>query len=114
MAEDIVAMTNKGMDVVNISVTACVPASEATDVKYLHAALNYAKKHNTLIVTSVGNVNQSCRQNPPSVGRGWDTAETVSYPAYYAPLESIIAVGGTNMMGAPYSGNFNAPYVKRL
>ena len=111
MAEDIVAMTNKGMDVVNISVTACVPASEATDVKYLHAALNYAKKHNTLIVTSVGNVNQSCRQNPPSVGRGWDTAETVSYPAYYAPLESIIAVGGTNMMGAPYSSNFNAPYV---
>lgn len=116
LARAIVRATNHGATVINMSVTACLPASSVMDLTKLRGALHYAAvEHNVVVVSSAGNVDQTCTQNKlpdpdnPLDPYGWDVTNTVSLPSYID--EFVLSVGGTNLTGDPYVNTLYGPWV---
>lgn len=117
VAMAIVRATQMGASVINLSITACAPASALVDTTDLGAALKYAHSKNVAIVASAGNTSEACVSNPPydpknpGDTRNWEDVQAVSFPSYYAPSGLLLSVGGTDATGAPYERTMAGPWV---
>lgn len=108
---------DEGATVINMSVTACVPAGSGVDLSALKGALHYAAvEKDAVVVSSAGNLDSSsCTANPgpdphtPSDDRGWGQAQTISLPSYLD--DWVLSVGGTDLEGAPYQQSLPGPWV---
>lgn len=116
LSRAIVRAVNHGATVINMSVTACLPATSVMDLTKLRGALHYAVvEKNVVAVASAGNVDDTCKQNKlpdpddPLDPRGWGVTDTVSLPSYID--EYVLSVGGTNLMGDPYVNTLYGPWV---
>ena len=116
LSRAIVRAVNHGATVINMSVTACLPATSVMDLTKLRGALHYAVvEKNVVAVASAGNVDDTCKQNKlpdpddPLDPRGWNVTDTVSLPSYID--EYVLSVGGTNLMGDPYVNTLYGPWV---
>jgi membrane-anchored mycosin MYCP len=117
VARAIVRATNLGADVINISVTACVPTSVLVDTTDLGAALKFAHSKNVGVIASAGNNTDTCKNNAgydpahPNDMRNWAGVSTLSFPSYYAPSRLLLSVGGIDITGAPYADMMTGPWV---
>jgi len=116
LAQAIVHAANMGATVINISVTACFDATIPVDTSALAGALYYAAvEKNIVVVSSAGNVNNTCKQNPgpnassPSDPRGWGTVQSVSLPSMWSQF--VLSVGGTSLTGETYPNTMGGPWV---
>lgn len=116
LASAIRRAADEGASVINLSVTACVPAGAGVDLSTLKGALHHAAVvKDAVVVASAGNVDDTCSANPgpdpavPSDPRGWDLAETISLPSYIDQF--VLSVGGTDLDGAPYQQSLPGPWV---
>lgn len=116
LARAIVRAADEGATVINMSVTACVPANAKVDLRELRGALHYAAvEKNAVVVSSAGNTDGDCEPNPgpdpndPLDPRGWDKAKTMSLPSYID--EFVLSVGGVDLRGNPYGQSLPGPWV---
>lgn len=117
LARAVVRAANMGADVINLSVTACYPATSVVDTSDLGKALRYAvEKKDVVVVTAAGNSSDaSCKPNPgwdaANAGddRNWDGVRTISMPSYFSPL--VVSVGGAALDGQVYTGTMTGPWV---
>lgn len=117
LAKAIVRATNEGATVINMSVTACIPAGASIDLSRLRGALHYAAvERDVVVVASAGNLDGDCKDgnpgpipNDPLDPRGWAQATTVSLPSYID--EFVLSVGGTTLTGDPYQASLPGPWV---
>ena len=111
------AANSDHVGVINLSITACYPASQFVDTSDVAAALRYAVDvKNIVVVTAAGNTDsQACEANPGYDAtnggdpRNWDAVTNVSMPSFYSPL--VLSVGGTTLTGDPYSGTMAGPWL---
>ena len=116
LAQAIRRAADMGATVINMSVTSCLPAGTPVDDSALAGAMHYAAvEKDVVLVSSAGNVGESCKQNPgPSTSspgdlRGWDTVENISLPSMWDQF--VLSVGGTNLNGDPYVNTAGGPWV---
>lgn len=116
LAKAIVRAANHNATVINLSVTACVPADAAVNLSELRGALHYAAvERDAVVVSSAGNVDQSCEANlgpdpeDPLDPLGWDQATTISLPSYIDQF--VLSVGGTTLTGDIYENTMPGPWV---
>lgn len=126
LARAIVHAANMGATVINMSVTACYPASVPMDTSALAGALYYAAvERNVVLVAAAGNLgvpdpltgrsSSRCDQNPgpsptsPGDPRGWGTVEHVSLPSMFSQF--VLSVGRTNLVGTPSDRSMGGPWV---
>ncbi|KXO91106.1 peptidase [Tsukamurella tyrosinosolvens] len=116
LARAIVHAAKLNASVINISVTACVPATRQVELHALAGALYYAAVvKNAVVVTASGNLGGDCAQNPdpspgnPSDRRGWGVASTMSLPSLFDQF--VLSVGGTTLTGDPYVKSMSGPWV---
>lgn len=118
LARSIVHAANwDGVDVINLSVTACYPADRFVDTSDVAAALRYAVDvKDIVVVTAAGNTDSdSCVANPGYAAtngtdpRNWDAVTHISMPSFYTPL--VLSVAGTTLTGDPYAGTMAGPWV---
>lgn len=116
LSKAIVRAANNGATVINMSVTACVPANSAVDLTELRGALHYAAvERDAVVISSAGNVDQSCEANAgpdpedPLDPKGWDQGITISLPSYID--EFVLSVGGTTLTGDVYENTMPGPWV---
>ena len=121
LARAIVHAANMGAKVINISLTACIKATERIDQDSLGAAVRYAVvEKDAVIVAAAGNQNEgglggSCVQNqPPSPANpgdpyGWANVVTIVTPAWYSPL--VLSVGAITEQGRPADFSMSGPWV---
>lgn len=116
LAKAIVRAANHDATVINLSVTACVPANAAVDLSELRGALHYAAvERDAVVVSSAGNVDQTCEANlgpdpeDPLDPLGWDQATTVSLPSYID--QYVLSVGGSTLTGDIYENTMPGPWV---
>lgn len=107
-----------GVTVINMSVTACVPATAKADLSALKGALYYAAVvKDIVVVASAGNTSSSgsCTANPlpdpadPADPRGWSKVQTVSLPSYIDQF--VLSTAGTTLTGDPYINTLGGPWV---
>lgn len=117
LARAIVHAANLGAKVINISVSACVPAAEGLDQRALGAAVWHAATvKDAVVVAAAGNEGDSgCDQNPgpdqlnSTDQRDWRNASTISTPSWFSDyVLSVAAVGPT---GAPLNESLSGPWV---
>lgn len=117
LAKAIVHAADLGAKVINISVTACVPAADTLDQRTLGAAVWYAATvKDAVIVAAAGNVGEGgCDNNPmydplnPSDPRDWDQVKVVSSPSWFS--DYVLSVGGVDATGAPIDKSMAGPWV---
>jgi membrane-anchored mycosin MYCP len=117
LAKAIVRGADMGAKVMNISVTACLPAAGTLDQRVLGAALWYAATvKDVAIVTAAGNVGEGgCDNNPmfnpldPNDVRDWDQVKTVSAPSWFS--DYVLSVGAVDATGAPLDKSMAGPWV---
>ncbi|OWM07845.1 type VII secretion-associated serine protease mycosin [Mycolicibacterium peregrinum] len=121
LARAIVHAANLGARVINISLTACIKATERIDQNMLGAAVRYAVvDKDAVVVAAAGNQNEgglggSCVQNPPPSADepddpfGWGNVKTVVSPAWYSPL--VLSVGAITENGKPADFSMSGPWV---
>jgi len=118
LARAIVHLANLGVDVMNISVTACVNAAAPIDQAALGAAVRYAAvDKDVVIVAAAGNVGEenSCGQNPvfdplrPDDPRDWHEVSTIVTPAWFS--DYVLAAGAVAPDGQPLPKSIAGPWV---
>ena len=116
LAQGVRRAADMGATVINMSVTSCFPAGTPVDDSALAGALYYAAvEKDVVLVSSAGNVGDSCKQNPgpstatPGDVRGWETVENISLPSMWDQF--VLSVGGTNLNGDPYVNTMGGPWV---
>lgn len=116
LARALVHAADEGATVINLSVTACIPAASNANLSELKGALWYAaKEKDAVVVSSAGNVDSNCTSNPgpdPADAldpRGWSQVESVSLPSYIDDF--VLSVGGSTLTGDPYSNTMAGPWV---
>lgn len=119
LAQAVRHAADEGATVINLSVTACVPANANVNLSKLKGALHYAAvDKDAVIVASAGNIDKSCKPNPgpdptsQSTGddpRGWKRADTLSLPSYIDQF--VLSVGGTTLTGDAYAQSMPGPWV---
>ncbi len=117
LAQAIVHAANMGAKVINISVTACLPAADPMDQRSLGAAVWYAATvKDAVVVSAAGNEGEdNCAQNPlfdplnASDPRGWDQVKTVSTPSWFS--DYVLSVGAVDNSGAPLAKSLAGPWV---
>lgn len=117
LAKSIVRAADFGATVINLSVTACLPASSPADLRALAGALYYAAVvKDAVIVAAAGNVGgQTCQTNPgydpanPGDPRNWDGVVSISLPSYFSDL--VLSVGGTTATGDAFVRTMAGPWV---
>jgi len=116
LARAIVHAASMNATVINISVTSCLPINRPVDLHPLAGALYYAAVvKNAVVVTSAGNVGNSCTPNPgpdpaaPSDPHGWSSVTTLSLPSMFSDF--VLSVGGTSLTGDPYVKTMPGPWV---
>ncbi|MCV7286033.1 type VII secretion-associated serine protease mycosin [Mycolicibacterium wolinskyi] len=116
LAKAIVHLANLGAKVINMSVTACVPAgTQIKEMAELRGAMRYAAvDKDVVLVTPAGNVGaQDCKQNPrpdlPDPTDGWGAVATWSIPSIVD--EFVLSVGGSTLEGDQYVNTLWGPWV---
>jgi membrane-anchored mycosin MYCP len=118
LARAIVHLANLGVDVMNISVTACLNAAAPIDQAALGAAVRYAAvEKDIVIVAAAGNVGEenSCGQNPvfdplrPDDPRDWHEVSTIVTPAWFS--DYVLAVGAVAPDGQPLPKSIAGPWL---
>ncbi|EUA02742.1 subtilase family protein [Mycobacterium kansasii 824] len=107
VARAVVHAANMGAKVINISVTACLPAVAPADQRALGAALWYAATvKDAVIVAAAGNDGEAgCDNNPmydpldPADPRDWHQVKVVSSPSWFS--DYVLSVGAVDASGAP-------------
>ena len=108
LAAAVVHAANMGAKVINMSVTACLPAAHPVNQDRLAVALRYAAVvKDVVLVASAGNVgagNADCQANPgydplsPEDPRNWEHVVSVSTPSWFS--DYVISVGAVDNKGA--------------
>jgi membrane-anchored mycosin MYCP len=117
LASAVVHAANIGAKVINVSVTACVPAADPLDQGAIGAAVWYAATvKDAVIVAAAGNDSEDgCAQNPSfdplsaSDPRDWHQVKTVSSPSWFS--DYVLSVGAVDNSGAPISKSLAGPWV---
>lgn len=117
LARAIVHAADLGAKVINVSVTACVPAADPLDQRAIGAAVWYAATvKDAVIVAAAGNEGEDgCAQNPAfnpldtSDSRDWKHVKTVSSPSLFT--DYVLSVGAVDNSGAPLSRSLAGPWV---
>lgn len=115
LAKSVRRATDEGAQVINMSVTACYPATKKAELSELAGALAYAASKDVVLVASAGNVGDDCDANPgpdpedADDPRGWDTATTISVPSMFDDF--VLSVGGVGLQGHPYPKSLPGPWV---
>lgn len=117
LASAIVHAANLGVQVINVSVTACVSSSDPLDESALGAALWYAATiKDAVVVSAAGNDSEEgCTQNalfdPLDVSdpRDWHQVKTVSLPSYFS--DYVLSVGAVDTSGSALSRSLSGPWV---
>jgi membrane-anchored mycosin MYCP len=107
LAQAVVHAANLGANVINLSVTLCLPALAPVDQTALGAAIHYAATvKNVVLVASSGNVGGArCLQNPgadpanQADPRNWAGVVTVSSPSWFA--DYVLSVSATDDTDRP-------------
>lgn len=117
VARAVVHAANMGAKVINISVTACLPAAAPADQRALGAALWYAATaKDAVIVAAAGNDGEAgCNNNPmydpldPSDPRDWHQVKIVSAPSWFS--DYVLSVGAVDASGAALDKSMSGPWV---
>ena len=117
LARAIVHAANLGAKVINVSVTACVPAADPLDQRSLGAAVWYAATvKDAVVVAAAGNEGEDgCAQNPALAApdsrdpRDWQHVKTVSSPSWFT--DYVLSVGAVDNTGAPLNRSLAGPWV---
>lgn len=116
LAKAIVHLANMGVKVINMSVTACVPAgTRVNEIAELRGAMHYAfVVKDVVLVTAAGNVGaQDCKQNVrpdlPDPTGGWGALTTWSIPSIID--QYVLSVGGSTLEGDQYVNSLWGPWV---
>lgn len=117
LARAIVHAANLGAKVINVSVTACVPAAEPLDQRAVGAAVWYAASvKDAVVVAAAGNEgDQGCVQNPvadpvnPADPRDWSHVTTISSPSWFS--DYVLSVGAVNTTGEPVDRSLAGPWL---
>ena len=117
LARAIVHAANVGAKVINVSVTACVPAADPLDQSAIGAAVWYAATvKDAVIVAAGGNEGEEgCAQNPElnpldtNDPRDWGRVKTVSSPSWFA--DYVLSVGAVENKGAPVAKSLAGPWI---
>jgi membrane-anchored mycosin MYCP len=117
VARAIVHAANMGAKVINISVTACLPAVAPADQRALGAALWYAATvKDAVVVAAAGNDGEAgCDNNPmydpldPSDPRDWHQVKFISSPSWFS--DYVLSVGAVDASGAALDKSMSGPWV---
>ena len=117
LARAVVHAATMGAKVINISVTACLPAAAPADQRVLGAALWYAATvKDAVIVAAAGNDGEAgCEDNPmddpaePADLRDWHQVKVVSSPSWFS--DYVLSVGAVDATGAPLDKSMSGPWV---
>ena len=117
VARAVVHAANMGAKVINISVTACLPAAAPADQRALGAALWYAATvKDAVVVAAAGNDGEAgCDNNPmydplnPSDPRDWHEVKVVSSPSWFS--DYVLSVGAVDGSGAAIDKSMSGPWV---
>ncbi|MCG5433052.1 type VII secretion-associated serine protease mycosin [Mycobacterium sp. MYCO198283] len=118
LARAIVHLANLGVDVMNISVTACINTAAPVDQNALGAAIRYAAvDKDVVVVVAAGNEGDGddCGQNPvfdplrSDDPRDWHDVRTIVTPAWYS--DYVLAVGAVSPQGQPVPKSIAGPWV---
>ncbi|WP_163645974.1 type VII secretion-associated serine protease mycosin [Mycobacterium conspicuum] len=117
VARAVVHAANMGAKVINISVTACLPAAAPADQRALGAALWYAATvKDAVVVAAAGNDGEAgCDNNPmydplnPSDPRDWHQVKVVSSPSWFS--DYVLSVGAVDGSGAAIDKSMSGPWV---
>ena len=117
LARAVVHAANMGAKVINISVTACLPAAMPADQRTLGAALWFAATvKDAVIVAAAGNDGEAgCDNNPmedpldPSDPRDWHQVKVISSPSWFS--DYVLSVGAVDATGAPIDKSMSGPWV---
>ncbi len=117
VARALVHAANMGAKVINISVTACLPAAAPADQRALGAALWYAATvKDAVVVAAAGNDGEAgCDNNPmydplnPSDPRDWHEVKVVSSPSWFS--DYVLSVGAVDGSGAAIDKSMSGPWV---
>jgi membrane-anchored mycosin MYCP len=118
LARAVVHLANLGVDVMNISVTACINAAQPIDQAALGAAIRYAAvDKDIVVVAAAGNEGEgsACAQNPvfnplrPDDPRDWQDVATIVTPAWYT--DYVLSVGAVAPDGQPLPQSIAGPWV---
>lgn len=117
LARAIVHAANLGAKVINVSVTACVPAAEPLDQRAIGAAVWYAATvKDAVVVAAAGNEGEEgCVQNPtldplnPADPRDWSHVKTISSPSWFS--DYVLSVGAVTPAGGPIDKSLAGPWL---
>ena len=117
LARAIVHAANLGAKVINVSVTACVPAAEPLDQRAIGAAVWYAATvKDAVIVAAAGNEgDEGCVQNPvadplnPADPRDWSHVKTISSPSWFSDF--VLSAGAVTPIGEPIGKSLAGPWL---
>ena len=117
VARAVVHAANMGAKVINISVTACLPAAAPADQRALGAALWYAATvKDAVVVAAAGNDGEAgCDNNPmydplnPSDPRDWHEVKVVSSPSWFS--DYVLSVGAVDGSGGAIDKSMSGPWV---
>ncbi|WP_297774071.1 type VII secretion system ESX-2 serine protease mycosin MycP2 [Mycobacterium sp.] len=117
VARAVIHAANMGAKVINISVTACLPAAAPADQRALGAALWYAATaKDAVVVAAAGNDGEAgCNNNPmydpldPSDPRDWHQVKVVSAPSWFS--DYVLSVGAVDASGAALDKSMSGPWV---
>lgn len=117
LARAIVHAANLGARVINVSVTACVPAAEPLDQRSIGAAVWYAATvKDAVVVAAAGNEGEEgCVQNSladplnPADPRDWSHVKTISSPSWFS--DYVLSVGAVTTAGEPIDKSLSGPWL---
>ena len=117
LARAIVHAANLGARVINVSVTACLPAAGPLDQKAIGAAVWYAATvKDAVVIAAAGNEGEEdCVQNPvnmpadPADPRDWSHVATISSPSWFS--DYVLSVGAVTTTGEPIDKSLAGPWL---
>lgn len=117
LARAVVHAANLGAKVINVSVTACVPAAEPLDQRAIGAAVWYAATvKDAVVVAAAGNEGEEgCGQNPlagpvnADDPRDWFHVTTISTPSWFS--DYVLSVGAVTTTGEPIDKSLAGPWL---
>ncbi|PXY37981.1 type VII secretion-associated serine protease mycosin [Prauserella flavalba] len=107
LAQAVVNATDRGVDVINISINNCRPAdgSITTGEQELQAAVNYAANNDIVVVSAAGNLSDRCTQNTGDPNR----PNTIVTPPWFS--EDVLSVAAIDETGGVADFSIHGPWV---